>query len=94
MATVEDLSIAISSASLGKMVAMSGLDELGVRRVGLLICMVVVLFIGWFLEIESSLSDARSVYSDCETEESKHMISVPASRSSLSQVRSGFYASA
>lgn len=93
-ATVEDLSIAISSASLGKMVAIKGLDKLGVCKVGLLICIVVVLFVGWLREIESSLPDAERVYSDCEVEESKQMISAPASRSSLEQVRSGFFAMA
>ncbi len=80
---MEDLSIAINSASLGKMVAIKGLDELGVCRVGLLICIVVVLFVGWLREIESSLPNAERVYSDCEVEESKQMISAPASRSSL-----------
>lgn len=82
-ATVEDLSIAINSASLGKMVAIKGLDELGVCKVGLLICIVVVLFVGWLRDIESSLPNAESVYRDCELEESKQMISAPASRSSL-----------
>ena len=80
---MEDLSIAINSASLGKMVAIKGLDELGVCRVGLLICIVVVLFVGWLREIESSLPNAERVYSDCEVKESKQMISAPASKSSL-----------
>lgn len=45
-AVVDDLSIAMSSANLGNIVATRGLDKLGVCRVGLLICMVVVLFVG------------------------------------------------
>ena len=45
--------------------------------------MVVVLFVGWLRETESSCSDAERVYSDCAVDESKQMTSLPASRSSL-----------
>lgn len=75
--------MAISSASLGKMVAMRGLEALGSYKVGALTWMVVVLFLGWLREMQSSLFFAESEYNGLEVEESKQMISCPASRSSL-----------
>lgn len=82
-ATEDDLSIAISSANFGKMVAIRGLEELEVCRVGALTWMVVMSFWGWLREMESSLLVAEREYSDWEVAESRQMISWPASRSSL-----------
>lgn len=63
--------------------AISVVEELVACRVGALIWIVVVSFVGWFREIERSSPDADRVYSDSEVEESKQMISLPSARSSL-----------
>ena len=60
-AIVEDWSTAISSASLGKRVAISGADSVGVEMVGVRMVIVGAGFVGWLLVIVRDVEAAWRV---------------------------------